>query len=119
MRNIFLVYLFTSAVTDRYEIFAAICASFPFILPIVFDGDGTDFVKRTGKSLLYGVLGCTASVLFMAVTGSYSTTAWLVPALYGFIMCVGYSAVCGKLTAHKRTVMKCIISVSVCFLAFV
>jgi len=119
VRNVFLVYLFVSVLTDRYEIFAAICASFPFIFPVLFCGAEMKAYERIARSVLYGIPGVLASVLFMLVTGSYSTAAFLVPSAYGFIMCAGFAFLQSRLSEHKRVVMKCIISVSVCFLAFV
>lgn len=118
VRNIFFVYLFTSAVTGRYGIFAAICAAFPFIIPVLFE-NADDKYTFIVHSLGYGVIGVLASVLFMLVTRSYETVSWLVPALYGLFLCVGFAFVFAKLTSHKRAVLKCIIAVAVCFLAFV
>ena len=75
--------------------------------------------ERIIRSVLYGTLGMLVSVLFMLVSDSYSMVSFLVPAAYGFIMCAGFSFLQQKLSEHMRLVMKCIISVSVCFLAFV
>ena len=116
--NIFLVYLLTSAVTGRYKIFSVICASFPFILPIIFGQDGVGSGEKIIRSFLYGWLGIFVSASFMALTDTYKTTLWLVPSLYGFIMCVGFSLAEKELSKHKRAVLKCIISVFVCLLAF-
>lgn len=118
VRNVFFVYLFTSAVTGRYGIFAAICASFPFIIPVLFenaDNRGLFIAHSFG----YGTVGVLVSVLFMLVTKSYKTVSWLAPALYGLFLCAGFSFVCERLTPHKCAVLKCIIAVAVCFLAFV
>ena len=119
VRNMFLVYLFVSAITDRYKIFAAICASFPFIIPVIFCSVQMPAWERIIRSLCYGVAGIIVSVIFMTVMKAYTTAAWIVPAAYGLLMCIGFSLVQEKLTEHKRTVMRCIISLAVCFLAFV
>ena len=119
VRNIFFVYLFASAVTGRYKIFAAICASFPFIIPVIFCDEKMSATERISHSFVYGIPGILVSVVFMLFTKSYSSAAWIVPALYGLLFCIVFSLVQKHLSAHKRTVMKCIISVFVCFLAFI
>ena len=119
VRNIFIVYLFTAVVTDRYKIFAAICASFPLILPVIFCDENLSASNRMARSVLCGIPGILSSVLFMLLTESYSTWSWLIPSCYSLLSCVGFSLVQRKMTAHKRAVMKCVISVLVCFLAFV
>ena len=119
VRNVFLVYLFIAAATDRYEIFAAICASFPFIMPLLFADDRTDTAKMALKSILYGFSGCAVSVVFMLVTHSYENCFFLIPGIYSLFASTGYLMLYEKLSAQKRKVMKCIITVFVCLIAFV
>ena len=119
VRNVFMVYLFSAVVTDRYEIFAAICASFPFILPLLFDNDGLSTAETALRTVVYGVAGIVVSVVFMLITKTYSTAVWLIPGMYSMLSCAGFLFVQKKLSTHRRTVMKCIITVFVCLLAFV
>ena len=119
VRNVFLVYLFTAAATDRYEIFAAICASYPFIMPLLFADTQTDTAKMALKSVLYGLSGCTAAVVFLLVTHSFKSRFILVPGMFSLLASAGYLMLYKKLSAQKKTVMKCIITVFVCLLAFV
>ena len=116
--NIFLIYLFVSVVTGRYKIFAAMCASVPFMLPVIFGKDGQGISDKLIQSVMCGVIGVFVSMVFMILTDTYETTSWLVPSFYGLVMCAGFSFVQKRLTERKRAVLKGVMFVLICFFAF-
>ncbi len=119
VRNLFLAYLFISLISDRPGIFAAICASFPFIIPVIFmSGKKTaDFLPA--KSFIYGVPGILVAVLYLLLFGEYSTFVWLVPASVAFSMCILYTFVRKRLKADKLITARAVIVVAVCFISFI
>ena len=83
VRNVFLAYFFISVISGRPEIFAALCAAFPFVLPMFFmPKEKTDNVLPS--SLLCGVPGILISVLYLVFLRKYSTSVWLVPSGFAF-----------------------------------
>lgn len=118
VRNILITYLFISVISDRPGIFAAVCASFPFVIPVVFSSD----LKREKlllSSFLFGIPGILISVLYLLFFGTYSTNIWLIPAAFAFFMCLLYLFIQKRIKPDRLITAKAVIIVAVCFIAFI
>ena len=118
VRNLFLTYLFISLISGRPEIFAGICASFPFVIPVVF----TSADNKAGilaSCLVCGVPGILVAILYLLFSGTYCTKNWLVPAGFAFLMCILYTLIQKRLKPDNLITAKAVITVAVCFIAFI
>ena len=118
VRNVLVTYLLISIISGRPGIFAAVCASFPFIIPVVFSPD----LKREKlllSSFLCGIPGILVSVLYLLFFGTYSTHIWFVPAVFAFFMCLLYSFIQKRIKPDRLITAKAVITVAVCFFAFI
>lgn len=118
IRNLFLIYFFTATISGRQEIFASACASFPFVIPMIFCKKSISALRLVRHSLALGILGITAALLYMLIVNVKDYYGWLAVAAYSFCSCVLYGFAGQGLPENRRMLMKSLIILSVCFVAF-
>lgn len=100
--KVLFVYLFASLLTGRGGIFAGLCAGLPFAMPAVLCPTRTGVSAQLRQGLLWGVPGIAAAVIFLLLTGDYSTAAWLIPASVGAAGTVLYALLCRELPERQQ-----------------
>ena len=116
--KVLFVYLFASLLTGRGGIFAGLCAGLPFAMPAVLCPIHKGIGAQLRQGLLWGVPGIAAAVIFLLLTGDYSTAAWLIPASVGAAGTVLYALLCRELPERRQRTAQSAVLLAVMLVSF-
>ncbi len=117
LKNTALVYLVISFLTGKMSVFAAFCAGLPFCLPITDKRELTT-LQTVKQSLQFGIPGILLSVIFMLLTGSYSSKVWIFPAILGFSVCYIYCCIRNKVSGRTIVTVRSVMLTGILLVCF-